>query len=330
MPGADHYVVYVRKSLGSAWTALQSGTSFFYPAAQDTGDEFSTAGPNSTSQRYDWYVDAFDGSNPIATGAIGHYTIDPPATIGGFRAALTGSDTSGPEGISCGAQPARRVPEPPADAGASLGPNPDVGFYKMYLTYDGINNAVPNLFGFVVQNTMSVDPSARPDSQAGSAYYWTVVPCTSPNVCAPIDHASHAFDERSNQVVLTSPVTTDPQHPATVSNDVTLSWQDLLVTESNAATTDTALTPPARTEAQQYRVQVSQTPDFTQVFDQAVVDQTTYTASGMTYPEGSLYWRVQAIDASGNNLELERPGVLPEELAGTDADLPRYDRRSDA
>jgi hypothetical protein len=307
VPGADHYVVYVRKSLGSAWTALQSGTSFFYPAAQDTGDQFSTAGPNSTSQRYDWYVDAFNGNNPIATGAIGHYTIDPPATIGGFRAALTGSDTSGPEGISCGAQLPNECQNLRQTPVLRWDPNPDVGFYKMYLTYDGINNAVPNLFGFVVQNTMSVDPSALPDSQAGSAYYWTVVPCTSPNVCAPIDHASHAFNKQSNQVVLTSPVTTDPQHPATVSNDVTLSWQDLLATEANAATTDTALTPPARTEAQQYRVQVSQTPDFTQVIDSAIVDQTTYTASGSTYPEGSLYWRVQAIDASGNNLNWSAP-----------------------
>jgi hypothetical protein len=182
-----------------------------------------------------------------------------------------------------------------------------VGFYKVYLTYDGINNAVPNLFGFVVQNSMWIDPSALPDSQAGSAYYWTVVPCTSPNVCAPIDHASHAFNKASNEVVLTSPVTTDSQHPATVSNDVTFQWQDLLATEGAADTSDTALTSPARTEALQYRIQVSQTPDFTQVIDEAVVDQTTYTAYATTYPEGTLYWRVRAIDSSGNNLNWSDP-----------------------
>jgi hypothetical protein len=305
--GADHYVVSVRKTGATGWTPLQSGTSFVYPAAEDTGDQFSTAGPSSTSQRYDWRVDAYTGGNPIATGAIGHYTIDPPAAIGGFRAALTGSDTSGPEGISCGAQLPNECQNLRQTPVLRWDPDPDVGFYKMYLTYDGINNAVPNLFGFVVQNTMTIDPSALPDSQAGSAYYWTVVPCTSPNVCAPIDHAAHAFNKQSNQVVLTSPVTTDAQHPATVSNDVTLSWQDLLVTEANAATTNTALTPPARTEAQQYRVQVSQTPDFTQVIDQAVVDQTTYTSYGTTYPEGTLYWRVQAIDATGNNLNWSAP-----------------------
>jgi hypothetical protein len=305
--GADHYVVYVRKSGATAWTPLLGGTSYVYPSAQDTGDQFSSAGPNSTSQRYDWYVDAYNGSTPVATGAIGHYTIDPPATLSGFRAALTGDDTSGPEGISCGAQLPSECQNLRQTPVLRWDPNSDVGFYKVYLTYDGINNAVPNLFGFVVQNSMWIDPSALPDSQAGSAYYWTVVPCTSPNVCAPIDHASHAFNKASNQVVLTSPVTTDSQHPATVSNDVTLTWQDLLATESTAETTDTVLTPPARTEAYQYRIQVSQTPDFTQVIDEAVVDQTTYTAYGTTYPEGTLYWRVRAIDSSGNNLNWSDP-----------------------
>lgn len=305
--GADHYVVYVRKSGGTAWTPLLGGTSFFYPAGQDTGDQFSTAGPNASSQRYDWYVDAYAGSNPIGTGAIGHFTIDPPAPVSGFRAALTGSDTSGPEGISCGAQVPNECQNLRQTPVLRWDPNADVGFYKVYLTYDGINNQVPSLFGFVVQNTMWIDPAALPDSQAGSAYYWTVVPCTSPSLCAPIDHASHAFNKQSNQVVLTSPVTTDSQHPAIVSNDVTFTWQDLLATESAADTTDTALTPPARTEAYQYRVQVSTTPDFALVIDTAVVDQTTYTAYTTTYPEGTLYWRVQAIDASGNNLNWSNP-----------------------
>jgi len=305
--GADHYVVYVRKSGSTAWTPLLGGTPYFYPSAQDTGDQFSSAGPNSTSQRYDWYVDAYTGNTPIATGAIGHYTIDPPASLAGFRAALTGTDTSGPEGISCGAQLPDECQNLRQTPVLRWDPNPDVGFYKVYLTYDGINNAVPGLFGFVVHNDMWIDPAALPDSQAGSAYYWTVVPCTSPNVCAPVDHASHAFNKQSNQVALISPVTTDSQSPATVSNDVTLTWQDLLATESTADTSDTALTPPARTEAYQYRVQVSTTPDFTQLVDDAIVDQTTYTAYTTTYPEGTLYWRVRAIDATGNNLNWSDP-----------------------
>src|SRR5262249_28084011 len=147
-----------------------------------------------------------------------------------------------------------------------------------------------------------------PDSQAGSAYYWTVVPCTSLNVCAPVDHASHAFNKQSTQVVLTSPVTTDANNPVVQSNDITFTWQDLLATEASASTTDTALTPPARSEAWQYRIQVSQTPDFTQVIDDWTVDQTTYTSYTTTYPEGTLYWRVRAIDASGNNLSWSATG----------------------
>ena len=31
-----------------------------------------------------------------------------------------------------------------------------------------------------------------------------------------------------------------------------------------------------------------------------MVDQTTYTAQTKTYPEGPLFWRVRAFDASNN------------------------------
>ena len=36
--------------------------------------------------------------------------------------------------------------------------------------------------------------------------------------------------------------------------------------------------------------------------DDKIVDQATYTAYDRTYPEGTLYWRVQAIDGEGNGL----------------------------
>ncbi len=80
--GADHYVVSVRAAGSTAWTPLLNGASYSYPSAQDVGDQFSTAGPNATSQRYDWKVDAFDPNNAfLSTGSVGHYTIEPPATI---------------------------------------------------------------------------------------------------------------------------------------------------------------------------------------------------------------------------------------------------------
>jgi hypothetical protein len=55
-------------------------------------------------------------------------------------------------------------------------------------------------------------------------------------------------------------------------------------------------------EARTYKIDVSLAADFSSILDTATVDQTTYTPFSKTYPEGPLYWRVQAIDGSGNTL----------------------------
>ncbi len=54
--------------------------------------------------------------------------------------------------------------------------------------------------------------------------------------------------------------------------------------------------------ARNYRVQVSNTIDFSNLLENVTVDQTTYTAYSRTYPDGPIYWRVQALDSSGNPL----------------------------
>lgn len=77
--------------------------------------------------------------------------------------------------------------------------------------------------------------------------------------------------------------------------------------------------------AMSYHIQVSTTPDFSNIIDQAWVDQPSYTpyewpkasnggyspgSTGAptwrpdhkTYPDGPIYWRVQAVDATGNGL----------------------------
>ena len=61
---------------------------------------------------------------------------------------------------------------------------------------------------------------------------------------------------------------------------------------------------PSHQSAQRYRLQVAQSATITDsnVIDDVTVDQTTYTAFTKTYPEGDLWWRVQAIDAKGNRL----------------------------
>ena len=42
--------------------------------------------------------------------------------------------------------------------------------------------------------------------------------------------------------------------------------------------------------------------DFSSILDDQTVDQDTYTPFSMTYPEGKLYWRVEATDGSSNAL----------------------------
>ena len=87
-----------------------------------------------------------------------------------------------------------------------------------------------------------------------------------------------------------------PAASATVANQVTFSWTDYLDTNE-------ALAPPVHQEARTYKIEVSLAADFSSIFDTATVDdQTTYTPFSKTYPEGPLYWRVQAIDGSGNTL----------------------------
>ena len=79
--------------------------------------------------------------------------------------------------------------------------------------------------------------------------------------------------------------------------------------------------------AMRYHIQVSTSSDFANIIDQAYVDQPSYTPyvastsgavnpgvggyrpvsivtsiSDFTYPDGPLYWRVQAIDATNNGL----------------------------
>ncbi len=49
-------------------------------------------------------------------------------------------------------------------------------------------------------------------------------------------------------------------------------------------------------------MQTSTDPNFQTTLDDILVDQTAFTSYLNTYPEGPVYWRVQALDGSGNHL----------------------------
>ena len=110
-----------------------------------------------------------------------------------------------------------------------------------------------------------------------------------------------------------------PLDNASPENDVTFTWRDYLAT--NLATTaghtdDTGVN--SRIEARQYRIQIATDPVFQTIIETAVIDQTTFTSYINTYPEGTIYWRVQAIDGSQNPLAWSATRFLPESITETD------------
>ena len=110
-------------------------------------------------------------------------------------------------------------------------------------------------------------------------------------------------------VELVSPPQDDPNATAdNIADQITFNWTDYLATNQ-------ALIPAVNQEAKSYKIEVSLAADFSTIFDTATVDQTTYTPFSKTYPEGPLYWRVQAIDGSGNTLTKSPARARQQDLA---------------
>jgi hypothetical protein len=173
---------------------------------------------------------------------------------------------------------------------------PDAGFYLVYVARDA---NFTNVFRqFEVFQSEFTPREEFPDNDAGQAYYWHVRPCQKTGLCAPDPTStlapSRAFQKRSNAVLLSAPA-----NAATVQNQPTFSWQEYLASNQPPLPLDRL---ESHIGARQYRIQVSTVATFTTTVDNQVVDQPTYTPLDRTYPEGPLYWRVRAIDGSGNEL----------------------------
>ncbi|HEX4472917.1 MAG TPA: Ig-like domain repeat protein [Nocardioides sp.] len=305
--GAKTYQVFVRPTGTIGYTQLSD--TFPYPVGDDLGAD------NLSPGVYDWIVEAYDSTGKLisTTSTPGHFTISqlpqPTATAVGLTGnAITGNaattvDTC-PSTLPSSCQNLRGTPV------LSWTPDPNAAYYKLYISYDAEMTNLYTPSPIEVYGSQWADVAELPDSQAGSAYYWEVVPCVAEDVCGPLKHATLAFNKESDQVVLNSPVSADPNNPTSVANDVHLSWQDYLVSEAGADTSDTSLQTPARIGPKQYRVQISTVPDFSSTLENTLVDQTTYTSFTTTYPEGPLYWRVQVVDDSSNNLNWSATGTF--------------------
>ncbi len=296
--------------LNSATSPILSAL-YPYPAATDIGKYFLSPGS------YDWRVVAYDENAAyLGTGPMDTFTIADLAPVAGQRIALDGQALDA--GTTCAAALGTVVSEEnictevPASPVLDWTPVPQAAFYMVYLANDReLTNRV--FTGSTTSNsrwalTTAMAKEALADNQAGQAYYWYVRPCKAVSVCAkdPISVskvATNAFRKISPRVELLSPTDT-----SVAADDITFDWTDYY--ETNQAVTYQGGAAPSPQTAQSYRIEISQVPTFSSTVDVREVDQSTYTPYDRTLPEGTLYWRVQAIDAEGNHLNWGQSRVL--------------------
>jgi hypothetical protein len=191
-------------------------------------------------------------------------------------------------------------------------PVDDVYYYMIYMAMDpSFTNIVKE---YSTRYTTFTPAESLLDNQAGQAYYWFVRPCGTDFKCGAFDETvfdnAYAFKKRSLAVQ-----TLSPAPDAKVANFVKFEWKDFLETNQGAAT-------PSDQEAMRYRLQVSQRRDFTTLVEDAWSEETTYISSGTTYPEGPLFWRVQAQDGSSNMLTTSEISKLVKASSKVELKLP--------
>ena len=278
--GADYYKV---------WYGIV-GTPTYFATPLSGGTELKYAGFTYSalpiaSGNYKYYIEAFDTADvSLATSDEQTFIISAPLTLGS-------GDYSAPPRCTLIATCTTLADTPTIEWDVV----PGAGAYEVTLANDAeFTNEIKRYK--TVYTTLTPRESLL-DQQAGQAVFWFVKPCVDyaltrcgPNAQTNANDNASAFRKNSAGVELLSPAA-----GGSFADQVTFTWAPYL-------TTNQALPVPVDQEARSYRIQVSLAADFSSIFDTIVVDQPTYTPVGKTYPEGPLYWRVQAIDGSGNSL----------------------------
>ncbi len=299
---------------GTNETAVLSA-ALTYPAVTDTSDFFLSPGT------YDWWVEARNAATGqiVQTGERSTFTIEDQGEVTGQRLALDGKaldagntcnrrlvlvDNVADEQTICQGLPSTPVLDWESSPGA--------GGYMVYLSEDpDFTNLLLDPRSTSTTNsrwtpTFADSIPAFDDNESGPAYYWFVRPCVRINPfvnCGPDpsgseDVGTNAFRKVSPEVVLTQPVA-----DASFADEITFTWQDYYDT-NQATAAPYGGSAPSHQSGKRYRIQVAQSATITDAnaIDDQLVDQATYTAFTNTYPEGDLWWRVQAIDARDNRL----------------------------
>lgn len=319
VPQASDYELIVANDVNfsqNARTCRTSGTTYTPRGANDcgykaTGTTFWMVRPldkpydtdglpgqyASVPQAVNW---TDEGSSPAS--------FDPSVEVTGMKVAVTGG------GTGCVSNVCDNVPTTPV---FSWDPMPGATSYQVYVGQDNkfttsvlatrslpitTGNTMASLEWRASGNSSTADQlSTLPDSSAGQAYHWYVRACgptPSGNACGP-GPVSSPFNLGTKSFRKVSPPVTGLSASRGDGTEITFSWNDYLAT--NLATSWNGET--GNQSARGYHIQVDNEPSFqAPLLDDQVVDQTTYTAWDRLYPEGTIYWRVQAIDSEAQGL----------------------------
>lgn len=323
LPGAAYYRVF----------AGPAGTGTLFPSTtQDVfGTDIRLTQPAVTDTHtwlldpgeYDWYVVAYSAANAeLATGPVATFRIGSLDAVTGVRIALNGN-TFGVAGDGGFTAPLSCSPPPSPDACSDAPSTPvikwapvqDAGLYLVYLSEDPeFTNVVESLTSLPATTntrwtpTMAQQKSALAESLAGGSYYLHIRPCLDRRHCGPrpvstSGMATNKFRKKSPAVELEGPAKVDPVDGGVTevhTSEVVFDWKDYRFT--SAATSWSETGEAGVQSAMWYRLQVDDNANFASPIDEIRVDQSTYTAFAKLYPEGPLYWRVQAIDGDENDL----------------------------
>ncbi|WP_181310594.1 Ig-like domain-containing protein [Nocardioides campestrisoli] len=264
----------------------------------------------STGTQY-WQVRAIDlpyrNGLPGVLSPVRAFTWTPPelgtwsgrfAPVTGQTVAMTGQGAR--TGKSCSAKLCTEVGATPV---LTWDRQPGVTHYQVYFAQDPQFTTTELQPILTTNNMVTVhrrdkDVDALPDSAVGLPYNWYVRPCVN-RECGPSPVSQREPLPGTFAFAKVSPAVAGLTSSDPAGTDITFRWQDYLTT--NLAQTFMGET--GTQSARSYRIQVDDESSFSKpLVDESVVDQTTYTAYNKLYPEGRLYWRVQAIDGEGNTL----------------------------
>ncbi len=311
--GASYYEVLVGVTSGIFdATPLSGGTHLPYAG-------FTYTQVPKAAAKYYWEVEAFDaGNNLLGTSSERSFYVGTTPSYGDWI--IPWNDYLTPE---CQAQTdpsiARCTPLLGQTQEMTWTPEPNAGAYLVYVAKD-VN--FTNIYREYETGQTSLTPrESWLDSQAGESYYWFVRPCVDwqaqhcgpgPDTNAGLDDSSAYRKSSPAENGLTTTTAANPPVAATtIPNQVTFNWADYMTTSQASPYPVTGMNSTRVTqEAKQYTIQVSTASDFSNIIDTRTVDQTQYTPWTETYPEGPLYWRVQALDGSGNPLTMSATGTV--------------------